>query len=163
MKDLKITSTFTVYNATTELPEAVQYVMEQAVRARAKSYSPYSRFQVGAAVLLDNGETISGSNQENASYPAGLCAERTAVFYASAKYPQAKMLMLCITVKSLDYKTDRPAAPCGSCRQVLAEYEDKQGEPLEVYFMGETGEVLKADKVADLLPLVFDKNSLLGL
>lgn len=163
MKKLTITSDFSVYKSTHELPKKVQELMRQAANARSSSYSPYSRFQVGAALLLDNGEIVLGSNQENASYPVGLCAERTAVFYAGASYPQAKMLMLCITVKSLDYSVDRPAAPCGFCRQAIAEYENKQEVPIETYFMGETGEVVKSSSMADLLPLGFDKNYLLRL
>lgn len=163
MKKLVVSSDFSVYESAAELPEMAQKLMEKAMEARSQSYSPYSRFQVGAALLLNNGETVCGSNQENASYPAGLCAERTAIFYAGARYPHAKMLMLCITVKSLDYSVDRPAAPCGSCRQAIAEYENKQETPIEIYFMGETGEVLKSASVADLLPLGFDKNYLLRL
>lgn len=163
MKEITITSTFTLYSSKTELPKDVLHLMEQAEAARANSYSPYSRFKVGAALLLDNGEIVKGSNQENASYPAGLCAERTAVFYAGANYPDARMVKLCITVKSSDYTVDRPAAPCGVCRQVLAEYEVKQETPLEIYLMGETGQVLKADRIRDLLPFVFDKNYLKNL
>ena len=163
MKEITITSTFTLYSSKTELPKDVLHLMEQAEAARANSYSPYSRFKVGAALLLDNGEIVKGSNQENASYPAGLCAERTAVFYAGANYPDARMVKLFITVKSSDYTVDRPAAPCGVCRQVLAEYEVKQETPLEIYLMGETGQVLKADRIRDLLPFVFDKNYLKNL
>src|SRR5690625_5095014 len=103
MREITLTSTFTVFESSTELPLDVQHLMEQAEDARAHSYSPYSRFRVGAALLLDNGVIIKGSNQENASYPAGLCAERTAVFYAGANYPDAGMLTLCITVQSPDY------------------------------------------------------------
>lgn len=163
MKRLTITSDFSVYESTHELPDKAQELMKQAAKARGNSYSPYSRFQVGAALLLDNGEIIRGSNQENASYPVGLCAERTAVFYAGANYPQAKMLMLCITVNSLDYSVERPAAPCGFCRQAIAEYENRQETPIEIYFMGETGAVMKSSSMADLLPLGFDKNYLLRL
>ena len=147
MREITLTSTFTVYDSRAELPTDVQHLMEQAEDARTYSYSPYSRFRVGAALLLDNGEIIKGSNQENASYPAGLCAERTAVFYAGANYPHARMLKMCITVQSGDYIVDRPAAPCGICRQVLAVYEIKQDSPLEIYLMRETGQVLKADGI----------------
>src|SRR5690606_28003761 len=115
---------------------------------------------VGAALLLDNDQVVIGSNQENASYPAGLCAERTAIFDAGARYPEAKMLMLAISVRSLKYTVDRPTAPCGSCRQAIAEYEVKQEEPIEIYVMGETGKVMKADSISALLPLIFDKSYL---
>lgn len=160
MKKISITSELTIFDSVQELPVDIQELMKKSVEAREKAYSPYSKFQVGAALLLDNNEVITGSNQENASYPAGLCAERTAIFFAGAKFPDAKMLKLVLTAKSLNYTVDRPTAPCGSCRQAIAEYEVKQGTPIEIYFMGETGKVLKADSIAALLPLIFDKSFL---
>ena len=160
MKKISITSELSLFDSVQELPSDIQELMKMSVEAREKAYSPYSRFQVGAALLLDNNEIITGSNQENASYPAGLCAERTAIFYAGAKFPDAKMLKLVLSAKSLNYTVDRPTAPCGSCRQAIAEYELKQEQPIEIYFMGETGKVLKADSIAALLPLIFDKSFL---
>ena len=160
MKKISITSELSLFDSVQELPSDIQELMKMSVEAREKAYSPYSRFQVGAALLLDNNEIITGSNQENASYPAGLCAERTAIFYAGAKFPDAKMLKLVLSAKSLNYTVDRPTAPCGSCRQAIAEYEVKQEQPIEIYFMGETGKVLKADSIAALLPLIFDKSFL---
>ena len=158
MKKISITSELSLFDSVQELPSDIQELMKMSVEAREKAYSPYSRFQVGAALLLDNNEIITGSNQENASYPAGLCAERTAIFYAGAKFPDVKMLKLVLSAKSLNYTVDRPTAPCGSCRQAIAEYEVKQEQPIEIYFMGETGKVLKADSIAALLPLIFDKS-----
>ncbi|MCL4131911.1 UNVERIFIED_CONTAM: hypothetical protein GTU68_035622 [Idotea baltica] len=134
--------------------------MHKAIEARDKAYAPYSQFYVGAAILLDNGEIVTGSNQENASYPSGLCAERTAAYYAGAKHPKAKMLKMAISAASQKQKTETPIPPCGSCRQALAEYEVKQDEPIEIYFMGEIGKVVKSDSLANLLPLVFDKSAL---
>ena len=160
MKKITISSELSLFDSIEELPSDVQELMKKSVEAREKAYSPYSKFQVGAALLLDNNEVITGSNQENASYPAGLCAERTAIFYAGAKYPKAQMLKLVITANSLNYTVDRPTAPCGSCRQAIAEYEVKQDQPIEIYFMGETGKVIKADSIAALLPLIFDKTFL---
>ena len=160
MKKISITSELSLFDSVQELPSDIQELMKMSVEAREKAYSPYSRFQVGAALLLDNNEIITGSNQENASYPAGLCAERTAIFYAGAKFPDAKMLKLVLSAKSLNYTVDRPTAPCGSCRQAIAEYEVKQEQPIEIDFMGETGKVLKADSIAALLPLIFDKSFL---
>jgi len=138
----------------------VQDLMASAVEAREKAYSPYSNFKVGAAILLDNDKIVSGSNQENASYPSGLCAERTAVYYAGATYPNARMLKIAITARSLQQKISSPVPPCGACRQALVEYEVKQNEPIELYFMGETGEVMKAGSISEILPLVFDSNCL---
>src|SRR5690606_5030333 len=124
------------------------------------AYSPYSRFRVGAALALDNGEVVIGSNQENAAYPSGLCAERVAVFHAGAVYPEAKIVQLAISAASDDKIVDSQIPPCGSCRQVIAEYELKQDVPIEIYFMGETGKVLKSGSLKNLLPLVFDRNFL---
>lgn len=160
MEKLIINSELSVYDSVQELPENVQKIMKHAVQARENAYSPYSNFKVGAALLLDNGEIVTGSNQENAAYPSGLCAERTAIFYAAAKFPEAKMLTLAIAASSSNYTVDRPTAPCGSCRQAIAEYEVKQETPIEIFFTGETGKVVKAVSIADLLPLIFDKSYL---
>lgn len=160
MKKITISADLSVFDSVEDLPEDVQNLMQSAIIARNDSYSPYSKFQVGAAILLDNDEVITGSNQENASYPVGLCAERTAIFYAGAKYPKAKMLKMAISAKSLNYFMETPTPPCGSCRQAIAEYEVKQESPIEIFFMGEKGKVVKSDSIADLLPLIFDKNYL---
>lgn len=160
MKPLKITSNFEVFESLEELPEAIQELMKNAFEARDKAYAPYSQFNVGAAIALDNNETITGSNQENASYPSGLCAERTAIYYAGAKFPNARVEHIAISVRSLKHKVETPVPPCGACRQALVEYEVKQNEAIAVYFMGETGQVMKANSIKDLLPLVFDKDSL---
>ncbi|MDX1272007.1 cytidine deaminase, partial [Bizionia paragorgiae] len=149
-----------VYDTLSELDQEVIDLMDQAVKAREKAYAPYSKFYVGAALLLDNGEVITGSNQENASYPSGLCAERTAIYYAGAKYPKAQILKMAVTAASQLNKTAEPIPPCGACRQAIAEYEVKQDEPIEIYFMGETGAVALSKSLANLLPLVFDKASL---
>lgn len=160
MKPLTITSRLEVYDAPEELPQDVQDLMEKAAEAREAAYAPYSSFKVGAAMLLENNEVVIGSNQENASYPSGLCAERTAVYAASAKYPDVPILKVVITARSLRHQVVSPVPPCGACRQALVEYEVKQDRPMEVYFMGETGKVVKADSVKDLLPLVFDNSCL---
>jgi len=160
MKEVKIESTLYVYDTLSELDQEVIDLMGQAVKAREKAYAPYSKFYVGAALLLDNGEVITGSNQENASYPSGLCAERTAIYYAGAKYPKAQILKMAVTAASQLNKTAEPIPPCGACRQAIAEYEVKQDEPIEIYFMGETGAVALSKSLANLLPLVFDKASL---
>ena len=160
MKTLTITSNLEVYDSYEELPKDVQDLMEQAIEARDKAYAPYSKFKVGAAVLLDNGQVIPGSNQENASYPSGLCAERTAIFYAGAMYPDAKFLKIALSAKSLNHRVISPIPPCGSCRQAIAEYEVKQESPIEIFFMGETGKVVKSPSLKELLPLIFDNSYL---
>lgn len=160
MKKITISAELEVYDSEAELPQDVQDLMNEAIEAREKSYSPYSQFKVGAALVLENGEVITGSNQENASYPAGLCAERTAIFYAGAKYPGVKILKMAITARSENHKVEVPTPPCGSCRQAIAEYEVKQEQPIKIYFMGEKGKVVKTESISDLLPLIFDNSYL---
>ncbi|KFF06928.1 cytidine deaminase [Flavobacterium reichenbachii] len=160
MKEISITSSFTVYESLAELPTEIQDLMNEAVEVRKKAYAPYSQFRVGAALLLDNGKTILGSNQENAAYPSGLCAERTAIFYAGSAYPDAKILKMAITAASDTNQTTAPIPPCGSCRQSIAEYEIRQETPIEIYFMGEIGEVYKSSSLKNLLPFMFDKKFL---
>lgn len=160
MKEVKIESTLTVYDNFDELPQDVALLMQKAMEARQNAYAPYSKFSVGAAILLDNNEIIIGNNQENASYPSGLCAERTAIYYASAKYPDAKIIRMALTAGSRMHQTVTPIPPCGACRQAIAEYEVKQESHIEIFFMGETGKVVKSNSLANLLPLIFDKSFL---
>ena len=160
MKEIKIESTLYAFQNLKALPKDVLNLMNKAIHAREKAYAPYSNFKVGAALLLDNGEIITGNNQENACYPSGLCAERTAIFYAGSQFPDAKILQMAITAASEKNKTNKPIPPCGACRQSIAEYEMKQKSPIEIYFMGETGTVFKSNSLSNLLPLVFDKSML---
>ncbi|MFQ6600877.1 cytidine deaminase [Flavobacterium sp. C3NV] len=160
MKEISITSSFTIYNSLEELSKDTQELMSQAIEIRKKAYAPYSQFRVGAALLLDNGKIVLGSNQENAAYPSGLCAERVAIFYAGSMYPDAKILKIAITAASDTNQTTAPIPPCGSCRQSIAEYEIKQDTPIEIYFMGEIGEVYKSASLKNLLPFMFDKKFL---
>lgn len=160
MKEINITTRFTVFENTGELPNNIQDLMTKAVTARKNAYAPYSKFKVGAALQLDNGEIILGSNQENAAYPSGLCAERVAIFYAGANFPQAKILKIAISATSELTPNTTPIPPCGACRQSIAEYEINQEIPIEIYFMGETGAIYKSDSLKNLLPFVFDKNFL---
>ncbi|MEC4004585.1 cytidine deaminase [Flavobacterium sp. SUN052] len=160
MKEINISTTFLAYDSITDLSNEIQSLMNQAIEIRKKAYAPYSKFRVGAAILLDNGKVVLGSNQENAAYPSGLCAERVAIFQAGAIYPDAKILKLIITASSDNNPTLAPIPPCGGCRQSIAEYEFKQDTPIEIYFMGESGEVYKSNSIANLLPLSFDKKYL---
>ena len=160
MKEIKITTSFTSYDHLEELPDEVQSLMNQAVISREKAYAPYSEFKVGAAILMENQEMVVGNNQENASYPSGLCAERVAVYHAGAVYPDIKIKTIAITVASNKYKVEEPAPPCGACRQALAEYEIKQKAPITVFFMGEQGKILSSDSVKNLLPFLFDSSFL---
>ncbi len=134
--------------------------MNEAIQARHKAYAPYSNFTVGCALLLDNGVIVTGNNQENAAYPSGLCAERVAIFYAGAQYPGAAILKMAITASPKDDSFHKPVPPCGACRQSIAEYENNQKNPIELFFMGAAGKVMKSNSISDLLPLIFDKNYL---
>ncbi len=135
-------------------PEDLQ-LLQEAKTARESAYAKYSEFKVGAALLLDNGKIISGNNQENAAYPSGLCAERTAIFYAIANYPSATILKMAV-VAGKENDNPHPVSPCGACRQVLLEYENRQKKPIEFFFTGMKGKVLKFSRCSDLLPFNFD-------
>lgn len=135
-------------------------LVETSREMTAKAYAPYSEFFVGAAVLLENGEIIKGSNQENGAYPSGLCAERVAVFAASAMFPGVPMQMIAISAKSPRLSMDAPVSPCGACRQVMLEYETLQGKPIKLLLSKENGKILIVEKVEDMLPLSFTGNNL---
>lgn len=160
MKQINITTTFSIFDSKEELSADLLDLMNQAIEIRKKAYAPYSRFRVGVALYLDNGKIVLGSNQENAAYPSGLCAERVAIFQAGAIYPEAKILKMAISATSDDKPVLAPIPPCGACRQSISEYEIKQETPIEIYFMGESGEVYKSDSLKNLLPFMFDKNYL---
>jgi len=159
MKQINIHSTITILTEQ-ELNAIELDLKNQAFEARSKAYAPYSKFTVGAALLLDNQVVVKGSNQENAAYPSGLCAERVAIYYAGANFPDAKILKMFITASPQDRDLELPIPPCGSCRQAIAEYEFKQDIPIEIFFMGAKGDIYKSDSLKNLLPFVFDKNHL---
>jgi cytidine deaminase len=160
MKEIEITTTISVFDSLDDLPTDIQSLMLQAIEIRKNAYAPYSKFRVGAAILLDNGKIVLGSNQENAAYPSGLCAERVAIFHAGAIYPNVKIIKLAITAASDTNPTITPIPPCGACRQAIVEYESKQETPIEIYFMGEKGAIYKSNSISNLLPLSFDKSAL---
>ena len=143
-----------------ELDPTQQQVVSLAKAATAHSYSPYSHFRVGASVLLDNGEMVTGSNQENCAYPSGLCAERTAVFYANSRYPDSGIKMICVAACNEDGSFTRmPISPCGACRQVLTESEQRSGHKVQVLLYG-TECCYLVSSTRDLLPLTFDESFL---
>jgi cytidine deaminase len=138
-----------------ELSESEQNLVKKAREIALKAYAPYSGFSVGAAVLLENGEIISGNNQENVAYPSGNCAERTAVFYANAQYPEIAILAIAITASAKGRFISLPAYPCGACRQVMLESRNKTGKAMKVILAGEEKIQIISD-VRDLLPLPFE-------
>lgn len=160
MRKQNISFELTVFDSLDELSAKDNKLMLAAVEARKKAYAPYSNFQVGAALLLENGVVVSGNNQENACYPSGLCAERVAMFYAGANFPGVAINAVAISATSINHVVGKPAAPCGNCRQSMSEYEAKQKQDIPVLMMGETGEVLKCNSIAEILPLAFDSSYL---
>jgi len=160
MKKIKIEAELEVYEDFSELPQDVQQLMKEAFAARDSAYAPYSEFHVGAALLLSNGEIVRGSNQENAAYPSGLCAERTAIYYAGANFPDEKLEVMAISATGKRKPSTTPIPPCGACRQAIAEYEVKQKQPVVIYFMGASGKVFKSDSLSNLLPFIFTQEYL---
>lgn len=159
MKELSITIPI-VIKQEDELSEQEKAVIAQAKEATYRSYSPYSHFSVGAAVLLEDGTIVAGSNQENCAYPSGLCAERTALFYANSRYPDKAVIMLCCAARDTSGAfTARPIPPCGSCRQVMVETEERFGKPMQVMLYGTEG-VCFIPSARDLMPVNFDKSFL---
>ncbi|SDG90756.1 cytidine deaminase [Psychroflexus sediminis] len=160
MTEKQISTSLQLFDSVSELPDQIQKLMHKAVEARLTAYAPYSKFKVGAALLLENGEVVAGSNQENASYPSGLCAERTAIYAAGANYPDQKIKALAITATSEKHDVLEPVAPCGACRQAIAEYEQKQNEPISIYFTGTSGKVIGVKSLLEILPLAFNNKFL---
>lgn len=148
------------YNNADELTEKEKNLLQEARVAVTNSYAPYSEFHVGAAVLLENGEIIHGNNQENTAYPSGLCAERVALFYAKSKYPDVAVKAIAITAKADHFVIKEPIAPCGSCRQVIAETEHRQKNKIRVIMQGQQGPVVATEGIDNLLPMVFQEDKL---
>jgi cytidine deaminase len=148
-----MTITYDVFDRFEDLSSEDQKLLNAATDAAKGAYAPYSKFHVGAAVLVENGDIVVGNNQENLAYPSGLCAERVAVFSASALYPYQKMMAIAITAFSEEFTTDKPIPPCGACRQVLIEYEIRDNQPMRCILRGSTGQIFVFHSMADLLPL----------
>ena len=155
MTEKEIRIVYTEYSSLEELNPEDRELAEAAVDAMGGAYAPYSHFHVGAAVRLSDGRIVRGANQENAAFPSGLCAERTAMFAASAQFPGKDMLSIAIAGGPLGRLGPNPAAPCGACRQVMAQYQAKSGKPMSVLFVA-SGKILKFNRVDDILPFIFN-------
>lgn len=154
--DKKLTINYTEYASLSEMTPEDQELVNASVEACKSSYSPYSGFRVGAALRLANGVIVKGSNQENAAFPSGLCAERTAMFSANVNYHGVPQVAIAITAQFENGEiTPMPASPCGACRQVMAEYQKLSGGNMSVILHGERV-TYKFDKVDDILPFIFD-------
>ncbi len=147
------------YASSEELPEEARNLVQLAKEATKTAYAPYSKFHVGAAVLLANGKVLTGNNQENAASPSGLCAERTALFYANAQYPEVPVKAIAVAAFAEGSYTLAPITPCGSCRQVMLETEMRFGHPIRCYFAG-AEKIYSTESASDLLPLQFSGDSL---
>lgn len=160
MKEIKLETTITVYSLA-EVPDEELPLVRAALEATEQAYTPYSKFHVGAAVLLADGTIVTGSNQENAAYPSGLCAERVALFHAGHQYPNVPVVALAIAAATEGRQVES-ISPCGACRQVLLETEQRYNKPVKVLLCG-TKDVWVAPSAASLLPLCFGKDSLFKL
>lgn len=156
MKNFKFEFEYQKYNSIEELDDLRKELILKSIEIAKKAYAPYSNFHVGATLLLENGEQISGNNQENASYPVGICAERTLLSYVHANFPTQKKLILAISV--LD--TDKDVSPCGLCRQTLLEYENLQNQSIEIMLHNQSGSLLIVPSASSLLPLHFNSDML---
>ena len=152
-KEIKIA--YLEYESLDQLDSQDRKLAESAIAAIATSYAPYSQFNVGAAVMFEDGEIIKGSNQENAAYPSGTCAERTALFYAGAAHPEKAITKIAIAAGQKGVLVSEPVTPCGACRQVMAQYQLKSGIPMRILLVG-ARKIWEFAKVEDLLPLMFD-------
>lgn len=149
-----------VFKQEDELDESERKLLEEAKEATKRSYSPYSHFSVGAALLLDDGTIVAGSNQENSAFPSGLCAERTALFYANSRYPDHAVKALCVAARDTSGEfTERPIAPCGSCRQVMVETEERFHTDIRIMLYGREG-IYCLNSARDTLPVHFDSSFL---
>ena len=161
-KKLEITIKLEVLASENELTERERLAWTKAREATENAYAPYSNFLVGAALLLEDGSVHIGNNQENAAYPSGMCAERTAFFGKSAVSPFMPIELIAVAArKAFTYKYLH-ATPCGGCRQVMTEYEDRQGTPIKILLQGQGNEIYRLQSVRDLLPLVFSRANLVN-
>jgi cytidine deaminase len=151
----KITILVQEFSSLEELKRSDRELLQEATLASETSYSPYSSFQVGSAVRLANGNILRGSNQENAAYPSGMCAERVALFYAQAECPDIPVESVAIFARSGEFKLDNPVTPCGSCRQVMAEHESRHHQKIRIIMGNDNSHVQIVDGVESLLPLMF--------
>ena len=151
------TFNYQLFSNWTDLPEQEQRLVDKAYEAMENAYAPYSDFKVGACALMDDGSFILGNNQENAAFPSGICAERVALFYAGANFPNKKVLTLCIVAKGELMPSSQLLSPCGGCRQVMLESENRQKQPMRVILVNQDGRTMVLDSVIQLLPFGFGR------
>ncbi len=155
MKKRTLESSFTICSDRTELSDKTNALLDAALDACSLSYAPYSKFYVGAAILLENGTILKGANQENGSYPLCNCAEQVVLNFANMSNPGSCIKAMAVTVQSEFLSNENPVPPCGACRQIISEQEHRQGEPMKLYLMGKAGLIYIFDGIGPLLPLSF--------
>jgi cytidine deaminase len=160
MTNHEIKIVFKEYSGLKELDQIDQNLCREAVKAMENSHSPYSKFRVGAALHLQSGKIVHGSNQENVAYPSGLCAERVALFNWGANYPDDPIESIAVTAHTNDFEILKPVTPCGSCLQVLAEYEKKQGQKVKIILYCIDGPVWVTNGIESFLPFLFFEDRL---
>lgn len=160
MKENKFEFNYKVYENISELPEEQQWLLNEAREVTSNAYAPYSNFQVGAVAKMANGEIVAGSNQENASFPVGLCAERVLLASISSLFPKVPIDTIAISYRSDHQKSDHPISPCGICRQSLQEFETRVNHPVQLILGGMEGPVYVIDSASRLLPLAFTSEEL---
>lgn len=157
MQKLNLTISIEKYDNENELTPIEQKLLSEARRATYKSYAPYSKFHVGAAVLLDDDQIIIANNQENAAFPSGSCAEQSAIFWIGANYPNHKIKSIAVIARPGSGDVFRGVPPCGACRQAMLEYENRQKQPIRLMMLGADNQILITDSIGDLLPLRFNE------
>ena len=160
IENRNISISYKVHPNRSSLSSEIRELFDASDSIMRDAYAPYSDFLVGAALLLANGEIVKGSNQENAAFPSGLCAERTAFFWAGANYPNINIRAVAISARKGGAEQNVPVTPCGACRQSMLEFEFKQGKPIQVFMEGENGNIIELASILDLLPFCFNGNSL---
>ncbi len=163
MQKAKIEFEYEIYNSIEELLPEDKDLLEQARNITSIAYAPYSKFLVGAAAILENGAVVKGTNQENASYPVGICAERTLLGAAAMMHTNVPIVTMAIAYNNLSGKSDEPVSPCGMCRQGLSEYENRTGKSIRIILSGMEGKIFIIENVGHLLPFSFNGDHLLGL
>lgn len=160
MTEKKVEISYEEFNDSSELNEADALLLNEARKVTVDAYAPYSNFHVGAIALLENGEKVVGTNQENASYPVGICAERVLLGSAATLFPNVAIKTMAISYNSKEVKSDHPISPCGMCRQALLEYETRTEKPIRIILSGQEGKVFIINTVKYLLPFAFTKSEL---
>jgi cytidine deaminase len=161
MKENKFEFEYQVYDDASELNEKDASLLKEARSVTRQAYAPYSNFHVGAVAMLTNGEIVSGTNQENASFPVGICAERVLLGIAAMLHPAIAIESIAVSYNSENVKTDHPISPCGMCRQALVEYETRLSKPIRLILSGQEGKVLIINSANSLLPFAFKSGELL--